>query len=89
MKTYPEKESAGAGGHPAATRSGKLNEAAMRVDKMRLIGKRILAACEPLMAALYWPCLRAKSSLEDQRANEAADSWYLNSALRSGGENER
>ena len=49
------------------------------------LGKHILAACEPFMAALYWPCLKAKGELEDQQANEDADSWYLNPALRAGG----
>ena len=50
-----------------------------------VLGKHILAACEPLMAALYWPCLKAKGELEIQQENENADSWYLNPALRAGG----
>ena len=49
------------------------------------LGKYILAACEPLIAALYWPCLKAKGDLEDRQANESADSWYLNPPLRAGG----
>ena len=34
-------------------------------------GKHLLAVCEPIMAALYWPCLQAKGHLQDQRSNEA------------------
>ena len=32
----------------------------------------ILAALEPIMATLYWPCLSAKSALDDARANRKA-----------------
>ena len=35
-----------------------------------VVGLQLLAALEPLMAALYWPCLSAKSVLEDERANQ-------------------
>ena len=31
---------------------------------------KILAAFEPLLAALYWPCLSAKSLLADRLANQ-------------------
>ena len=47
--------------------------------------KHILAACEPPMARMYWPCLQARSEIQDRRANQPAVSWYLNSALRAGG----
>ena len=51
----------------------------------RALVEYILAALEPLMAALYWPCLSAKAKRDDRRANEASgNSWYLDSALRAG-----
>ena len=32
----------------------------------------VLAIFEPVLAALYWPCLQAKSKLDDRQANRKA-----------------
>ena len=52
----------------------------------RAITRRILAAAEPTLAAIYWPALQAKSALEDERVNAEADRSYLDPALRAGSE---
>lgn len=37
---------------------------------LRRVRLHALAVCEPLMAALYWPCLKAKQTLDEQREIE-------------------
>ncbi len=35
----------------------------------RVFTQRILAAAEPTLAALYWPCVQAKDARDTERAN--------------------
>ena len=40
----------------------------------RHIGQRLLAAAEPALAPIYWATLKAKSKLDDERANREGSS---------------